>query len=399
MRGGCQEWQGGKCTQPPYTDRDADGSPHGWLLQTLEALNRTWPHPQNRLVNRGMMATGPELVAKCPMTYIPKEADAVIISFADMCSAVKTWGVAETLRETLNSTFVWSLEVIMRTLLRRRDPPTIVFFNLFKWQERLYGEGPSKFAQSCDAVIAELAQFYHVSTISMRNSLWHLVHPAHEKTEHIPFRFETWTIENGLHFDLRRGDRMVAELLYYWLQSAASADRPLNLQSVHQMQWLSEYPGQRRGRSSCYSFDDSFGGSVAEPQILGTSGWTKVDWVTAAGGEKKKKPGYVASRKGAELRIDTRQAGLQHVSIGYLQTYSSSAMVQIECEAPCSCTAEELRAHTSSRTSTTAMSPKLRAVAPAGTTCTLRLRMLTDQQPFKLIAIHVEDPTGAAEDV
>ena len=129
------------------------------------------------------------------------------------------------------------------------------------------------------------------------------------------------------------------------------------------------------------------------------SSTTKVDWVRAAGGEKKKKPGYVASRKGAELRIDTRQAGLQHVSIGYLQTYSSSAMVQIECEAPCSCTAEELRAHTSSRTSTTAMSPKLRAVAPAGTTCTLRLRMLTDQQPFKLIAIHVEDPTGAAEDV
>ena len=141
-------------------------------------------------------------------------------------------------------------------------------------------------------------------------------------------------IEGGSHFDLRRGDRMVAELLYYWLQSAASADRPPTLQSVDQMQWLSEYPGRRRGRSSCFSFDDSFGGSVAEPQILGTSGWIKVDWVKAAGGKQKKKPGYVASRKGAELRIDTRQAGLQHVSIGYLQTYSSSAMVQVECEAP-----------------------------------------------------------------
>ena len=41
VRGGCQEWQGGKCAQPRYTERDADGSPHGWLLQTLEALNRT----------------------------------------------------------------------------------------------------------------------------------------------------------------------------------------------------------------------------------------------------------------------------------------------------------------------------------------------------------------------
>ena len=60
-----------------------------------------------------MMATGPELVAKCPKTYVPKDADAVIISFADMCTAVKTVGVAETLRETLNSTFAWSLEVVM----------------------------------------------------------------------------------------------------------------------------------------------------------------------------------------------------------------------------------------------------------------------------------------------
>ena len=265
----------------------------------------------------------------------------------------------------------------------------------------MYGEGssPTRFAQGCDAVMAELAQFYHVSTISMRNSLWHLVHPAHEETEHIPFRYDTWTIEGGSHFDLRRGDRMVAELLYHWLRAAASADRPPTLQPVGQMQWLSEYPGRRRGRSSCFSFDDSFGGSVAEPHILGSSGWTRVEWVRAAGGERKRKPGYVASHKGAELRIDTRQAGVQHVSIGYLQTYSSSARAQVECEAPCACAAEELHAHAASRTSTTAMSPKLRAVAPAGATCTLRLRLLTEQQPFKLIAIHVEDPAAAAEDV
>ena len=206
-------------------------------------------------------------------------------------------------------------------------------------------------------------------------------------------------IEGGSHFDLRRGDRMVAELLYHWLRAAASADRPPTLQPVGQMQWLSEYPGRRRGRSSCFSFDDSFGGSVAEPHILGSSGWTRVEWVRAAGGERKRKPGYVASHKGAELRIDTRQAGVQHVSIGYLQTYSSNARVQVECEAPCACAAEELHAHAASRTSITAMSPKLRAVAPAGATCTLGLRLLTEQQPFKLIAIHVEDPAAAAEDV
>jgi len=64
----------------------------------------------------------------------------------------------------------------MRTLLRRRDPPTIVFFNLFKWQDWLHGNGatPVRFVQGCDAVFAELAQFYHVSTISMRNSVWHV---------------------------------------------------------------------------------------------------------------------------------------------------------------------------------------------------------------------------------
>ena len=223
VRGGCEQWQGGKCATAQYTGRDADGSPHGWLVQTLGALNRTWPHQQNRLINHGLIATGPEAFAACPRTYLSKEVDAVVIAFADMCATITDDKKPETLRQTLNSTFAWSVEVIVRELLSSHDPPAIVFFNMFKWTDFWVAQGEIEFAQGCDAMFGELAQFYRLSSISMRNTMWHHVHPAHEAAKHVPFRWKTWTIEGGKHFDLRRGDRMAAELLYHWLAGGCVA--------------------------------------------------------------------------------------------------------------------------------------------------------------------------------
>ena len=130
VRGGCQEWQMSKCSQAQYTERDRDGSPHGWLMQAFEALNRTWPHPQHKLINRGMMATGPQAYVKCLNLFVPESADAVVLSFADMCAAVHKDGTPETVRQTLNSTFGWSMEAIIRSLLRRPQPPAVALFNV-----------------------------------------------------------------------------------------------------------------------------------------------------------------------------------------------------------------------------------------------------------------------------
>ncbi len=71
VRGGCQASQGGKCASKKYIARDAHGNAHGWLLQAFEAMNRSWhapPHAPHRLVNRGMMATGPEVRSSSQQT-------------------------------------------------------------------------------------------------------------------------------------------------------------------------------------------------------------------------------------------------------------------------------------------------------------------------------------------
>ena len=133
---------------------------------------------------------------------------------------------------------------------------------------------------------------------------------------------------------------------------------------------------------------------IETPRVVETSGWSKVEWVSAAGGAKKYKPGYVASTSGSELRIDTRRGGAQQVHVGYLKTYSSTAVASLGCVAPCTCPAQDLRAHAHPRTSTTTLSPSVRAESPSSTNCTLRLSLSTDGQQFKLISLHVDAADG-----
>ena len=87
VRGGCEARQGGKCALSKYTNH-TEGRV-GWLLEAFMELNRSFPHANNRLINRAQMATGPEAFSRCLNVYLPVEADAVVISFADMCKLGK----------------------------------------------------------------------------------------------------------------------------------------------------------------------------------------------------------------------------------------------------------------------------------------------------------------------
>ena len=88
VRGGCEARQGGKCATSKYTNH-TEGRV-GWLLEAFMELNRSFPHAENRLINRAQMATGPEAFSRCLNAYLPVEADAVVISFADMCKLGKS---------------------------------------------------------------------------------------------------------------------------------------------------------------------------------------------------------------------------------------------------------------------------------------------------------------------
>lgn len=145
VRGGCHAWQRSKCSEDPrYTNRSSvDGAPHGWLLQAFEALNRTWPNARHRLLNHAMMGTGPSAFSQCLNSYVPPTADVVLIGFADMC-----W---DSFGSFWNSSYGLHFERIVRELRMRTDPPSLVFFNYYRWLDRYVCRGQvCRFYESCE---------------------------------------------------------------------------------------------------------------------------------------------------------------------------------------------------------------------------------------------------------
>uniref|UniRef100_A0A7S0ILG8 Uncharacterized protein n=1 Tax=Calcidiscus leptoporus TaxID=127549 RepID=A0A7S0ILG8_9EUKA len=401
VRGGCQQWQSpSKCSTPKYCDLTEDGNPHGWLLQAFTAINRTWPHPQHRLVNHAMMATGPEAFVRCLNKYVPVEADAVLLSFADMCAPIRDDKQPETVEETARASYGVALEAIIRRLNQQADPPAILFFNVFLWTNFWHCRGLCHFSQSCDPYLGELAHFYHASRVGMREALWH---EAHDEAHELPretristgspahtrrYEWEGWTIEGGRHLDLGNGDKLAAELLFYWARRVYEHAVPRAAPDMRVVGWLSEgglrskgAASRAEGAASCFSFDDNFGGLVAAPRVVAARGWryVELDSASAVGPERlKRKPGYKASKVDAVLEVDTLSSGPHQVSVGFLRTYSSQAVVRLSCLAPCRCVPSSLSAHSDATTSTTVFSSALAVESPASKNCHIELRLLSE---------------------
>ena len=88
VRGGCEPWQNSKCAHPKYTNFSEDGTRRGWLIQAFEAMTRAWPHARHKLVDRGLMATGPAGFEGCLNRFIPLDADVALLGFADVRARV-----------------------------------------------------------------------------------------------------------------------------------------------------------------------------------------------------------------------------------------------------------------------------------------------------------------------
>ena len=233
VRGGCQSWQnrttfGGKCSHAKYTNRSADdGTAQGWLLQGFEALNATWPHPQHVLVNRALMATGPSGFSGCLGKFVPERADVVLLGFADMCRRPTD---VDDHNALTNSTFGRDLERIVRALAARSDPPTLVFWNFFKWND--FSCSKCSWRQTCEGELHELAAMYGASTISLRNAFYTLGTTAHGGSKRSRFNYLAWTQDNGGHLSPSLGNKYAAELFFHWVRRVAerspapSADAP-----------------------------------------------------------------------------------------------------------------------------------------------------------------------------
>jgi len=161
VRGGCHKWQGDtRCAADQYTQPHPEtGRPRAWIVQAFDAINRTWPHPQHRLINRGVMATHAKLFADCQNTYIPVESDLVMLSFNDMCTGF----FHDSLGDLFSTDDSIAVESIVRGVLQQPDPPAVLIFNTHRFACSKY-HVYCGFTQHSETAYELIAQYYQVSS-------------------------------------------------------------------------------------------------------------------------------------------------------------------------------------------------------------------------------------------
>ena len=226
----------------------------------------------------------------------------------------------------------------------------------------------------------------------MRDALYHDASPfeAQNTAEDVRYMWDSWTQDTGKHFTLERGARIAAELLHSWFLRSVTTSRPFAHPALRRTRSLY---GNAPSAGTCFSFDDTFGGSISEPKVVSMIGWQKKLHEISQQGEKKVKPGLVATERGAKLVLDTAVGG-SAVQVGYLLTAKSHAIATLSCLHPCKCGNLTISSHTKASTSTTAFTQPHALQLPASSgqaTCLLSLIMNTDGERFKLVGLQVVD--------
>ena len=113
-----------------------------------------------------------------------------------------------------------------------------------------------------------------MGTVSVRDALYHDASPfeAQDTAEDVKYMWDSWTQDTGKHFSLDRGARIAAELLHSWLLRSVTASRPFAHPALRRARSLY---GKAPSAGTCFSFDDTFGGAIAEPQVVSMAGWQK----------------------------------------------------------------------------------------------------------------------------
>lgn len=338
---------------------------------------------------------GPEAFTHCLNSFVPMEADAVVIAFADMCPADEGvyLGVGAGTTASSAHQFEANVETLVRGLLRRKPaPPAVLLFNFFA-HSNWNCVARCAFSASCDAALGEIARYYHISTVSVRDALFHdATHGANQR-----YHWASWTQDNGKHATFGQGADFLAELLHFWVGRAASHSYPdatpdvavvPRLHAIPDREGIRDEPGSGgRHGGACYGFAGTFGGTVEKPRVLRSDGWRLLHTERSGfSGEVKHKPGYAATRRGAALLVDTVTPGVA-LQAGFLRTHASRAVARLSCIAPCRCVPTELHAFTNASTSTTEYSP----VHPfhAEASCAFELRLVSDGETFKFVGLQV----------
>ena len=137
-QGGCQHQPGKQCQQYDGVSmaRPGWGTPRrrpfaGYLVRFLRWINATWPHAHHGIYNGAQGAKPLSAALPCLDLHAPPRLDLVVL-------------------EPLSSGFPprSSLETVVRLLLSRQPPPTIVLLSATLWYRHLGGE-PASSSGAC----------------------------------------------------------------------------------------------------------------------------------------------------------------------------------------------------------------------------------------------------------
>lgn len=110
----CQRYDGISLARPGWGKPDARPF-QGWLVKFFHWLNATWPHPEHSIYNGANSAKPLHAALPCLDLYAPPNLDLIVMEPLSV-------GVKSPL-----------LEKVVRHLLSRRPPPTMVFVNVPLW--------------------------------------------------------------------------------------------------------------------------------------------------------------------------------------------------------------------------------------------------------------------------
>ena len=378
---------------------------HGFAVQLLEHLNRSWPHAGHTIQNAALDATPLTAAIPCLFTHVvPGSLDVVIAESGSMAPFMKDVPRFST------------IESFVRQLLSHGRAPVIILLSIRDWCK---GGGRGDVWASAAAEELRVCEHYGLTCISPRAALEPLLVDGRLNVSDVAGRRlglnsplgvgceVEWDPNDCLHplkSRWRRGAALLAEMLAYAFDRAAAraAGAPAEASTARRRERLPpplhEVNAAVERPYACYSLEKPYA-------ILPESGAQKLlplQWRTGLcdpsatadcrvapptnnvsahcpslrasrvayaeflhapppawifcshslsplQAQRKPSPGVVALVAGAVLEFDLpdRRAGApQSVGIEHLTSYEGMGTAEVECRGVCRCGAQRIDAHT-----------------------------------------------------
>ena len=341
---------------PPGSGDHTQGHPGSWSRLVFDYIAQRWPNKDNLYVNGAVPATGSQHFATCLKYHMHPRSNLVLLEFA-----VNDGGSGPSGSETVIRR--------IRAASTTRTGPAILFVNYHDGWFGANGAGhgdvwkPRFFDADhiSEAVFNSVAQYYDVSSLSMRNAL--LVDDMRNVSG-----FNYATFANNWNHPNEIGHRMMADLVIYVLNRTATAmergDVPHDDDLLPRATWLP--PPLVEGNTAEQVTPTCHFGEDLHKLVTRSDGWVYVP-----DGEK---PGFQANVSGSILELELGQ--VHHVVVlSHLRSWTPDmGGADISCVAGCTCEVTQVDARASLAAGRSRVMVQRLLHVEAANNCTMRIQ-------------------------